>query len=308
MDFAGLYKNCRLCPRDCGVDRFAGAGYCGEGADLRLAFAGLHSGEEPPLCGRGGSGTVFVSGCNLGCVFCQNRQISGGSTAVLAGERLGRAVSPEEFTAICLKLQDAGAENINIVTGSHAVPALVRGLRVAKSAGLHLPVLWNSSGYEHTQTLELLDGCVDTWLPDMKTLDSALAARFFNAGDYPAAARRAIELMARKRPVIVRHLILPGYLESTRSVLRWFADTAAGAAERMRLSLMSQYTPVGREGPGRTLTEREYETVLGWLGEFGIDDGFCQELVTGSGWLPDFGRPNPFSSHLSKPVWHFRNF
>ena len=266
---------------------------------MRVAFAGLHRGEEPPLSGRGGSGTVFISGCNLGCVFCQNWQIS-------RAPRLGHAVSSDEFTALCLELQNRGAENINIVTGSHAVPAIAQYLSAAKTAGLRLPVLWNSSGYENPETLELLDGLIDTWLPDLKTLDSALAARFFNAPDYPTAAARAILWMMRNRPggVIIRHLILPGCLESTRAVLRWFASKAQGSAQ---LSLMTQYTPMegAKHAPGRFLDKREYETVLGWLEEFGIEDGFCQELAAGSDWLPDFNRPNPFASDLSVAVWHF---
>jgi putative pyruvate formate lyase activating enzyme len=313
MELSRLYKNCRLCPRACGVDRLAGAdGFCGESAQLRLAFAGLHRGEEPPLTGKGGSGTVFVSGCNLGCAFCQNWQISHGETTGGGGKRLGRAVSTDEFAALCLELQNRGAENINIVTGSHAVPAIVQCLSAAKTAGLRLPVLWNSSGYESPGTLELLDGHIDTWLPDLKTLDSGLAARFFNAPDYPQVAAQAILWMIRNRPhrVIIRHLILPGHLESTRAALRWFADNAQGNAQ---LSLMTQYTPIGgstpisgaKHAPGRFLDKREYETVLGWLGEFGIEDGFCQELLTGSDWLPDFSRPNPFSSDLSVAVWHF---
>ena len=306
MELSRLYKNCRLCPRACGVDRLTGAdGFCGEGAQLRLAFAGLHRGEEPPLTGKGGSGTVFVSGCNLGCAFCQNWQISHGETGG-GGKRLGRVVSTDEFTALCLELQNRGAENINIVTGSHAVPAIVQCVSAAKTAGLRLPVLWNSSGYESLETLELLDGHIDTWLPDLKTLDSGLAAQFFNAPDYPQAAAQAILWMIRNRPhrVIIRHLLLPGHLDSTRAVLRWFADNAQGNAQ---LSLMTQYTPIGgaKHAPGRFLDKREYETVLGWLEEFGIEDGFCQELLTGSDWLPDFSRPNPFSSDLSVAVWHF---
>ena len=298
-----LYKNCLLCPRACGVDRLAGfRGYCGEDARLRLAFAGLHSGEEPPLSGACGSGTIFVSGCNLGCGFCQNRQISGPHPA----EHLGRAVSIEEFTAICLELQNRKAQNINIVTGSHAAVAIAQGLDAAKAAGLRIPALWNSSGYENVETLELLGDRIKTWLPDLKTLDDNLAGKFLNAQDYPRVAVRAIQWMMKTRPgdVIIRHLVLPGFLESTRSVLRWFADNARAKAE---LSLMSQYTPMDNVAgaPARFLSKREYETVLGWLGEFGVEDGFCQELVTGSDWLPDFRRTNPFSSGLSVPVWHF---
>ena len=316
---------------------------------MRIAAAVIHRGEEPPLVGTGGSGTIFVSGCGLGCAFCQNYQISAhkqhgeamwmnnaerrpnkipndnkGGFALANpagaggdGATLGKEVSTETFVEICAALRGRGAENINIVTGSHAVPAIIDGICAARRAGVRLPVLWNSSAYENPQTLELLRDHVDIFLPDLKTLDSGIAAMYFNAPDYPAAAAAAILKMieiahnkpacsagtnARER-VIIRHLILPGHLESTRQVLRWFTDNAKG---RALLSLMTQYTPIpGREKPmpKRFLNEKEYETVLNWLDEFGIEDGFCQELVTGNDWLPDFRRDNPFSSELSVPVW-----
>ena len=308
-----LYSPCKLCPRSCGVDRLLGeTGFCGESAHLRIGAAVLHRGEEPPLVGTGGSGTIFVSGCNLGCVFCQNYQISQGEGG---GASLGKEVSTETFAEICMKLSDRGAENINIVTGSHAILALVQGIAAAKKEGLQIPVLWNSSAYESIEALELLGDHIDIYLPDLKTLDSKIAAKFFNAPDYPAAAAAAILKMIdmahnkahdtadKSKKIIIRHLILPGYLESTHQVLRWFAENAAG---RTQLSLMTQYTPIpNREqtAPKRYLRKDEYETVLGWLEEFEINDGFCQELVTGNDWLPDFRRSNPFSSELSVPVW-----
>ena len=307
-----LYSPCRLCPRLCGADRSAGkTGFCGESAALRIGAAVIHRGEEPPLVGTGGSGTIFVSGCGLGCAFCQNYQISQGEGG---GAVLGKEVSPEIFAGICAALRDKGAENINIVTGSHAVPAIIDGISAARRAGVRLPVLWNSSAYENLETLELLRDHVDIFLPDLKTLDSGTAAMYFNAPNYPAAAAAAIlkmiDIVNDKPPcgadknVIIRHLILPGHLESTRQVLRWFADNAKG---RALLSLMTQYTPIpGRRKPmpKRCLNKEEYETVLNWLDEFKIEDGFCQELVTGNDWLPDFRRDNPFSSELSVPVWH----
>jgi len=259
------------------------------------------------LVGTGGSGTIFISGCNLGCAFCQNYQISQGKN----GEgSLGTAVTAEEFAKICTALRDKGAENINIVTGSHAIPSIVEGLAAAKGAGVRIPVLWNSSAYETTEALELLKESVDIYLPDLKTMDSEIAGKFFKAPDYPRTASSAIlkmlEMTDAKEKVIIRHLILPGFLESSRAVLRWFAENAAGRAQ---LSLMTQYTPIPNRKknpmPNRFLTEEEYETVLGWLEEYGIEDGFCQELVTGSEWLPDFRKQNPFSSELSVPVWHF---
>jgi putative pyruvate formate lyase activating enzyme len=307
------YKHCLLCPRRCGVDRSCGEkGYCRESADLRIAVAVLHKGEEPPLVGKGGSGTIFVSGCNLGCVFCQNYQVS--------QEGMGRAVTTAEFVKICLALRDRGAENINIVTGSHAIPAITEGLSCAKNAGVQIPVLWNSSAYESPQALELLKDHVDIYLPDLKTLDSGISSKFFSAPDYPqtasAAILKMIDMAAERHgganglfeKVIIRHLILPGLTESTRQVLRWFAENTKGRAS---LSLMTQYTPITtggrekktREAPRHFLGKKEYETVIGWLDEFGIEDGFCQELVTGSDWLPDFRLPNPFSSELSVSVW-----
>jgi putative pyruvate formate lyase activating enzyme len=299
-----FYKSCRLCPRNCGIDRLAGEkGFCGETAALRIAAALIHFGEEPPLVGKGGSGTIFVNGCNLGCAFCQNWQISQGTEGKPA---LGREVSPKEFAKICAALKDKGAENINIVTGSHAIPGIIQCLAAAKDAGLRLPVLWNSSGYESTEGLDMLKDHVDIYLPDLKTLDSNIASKFFNAPDYPKTAASAIlKMIETGKKVIIRHLILPGYLESTRAVLRWFADNVSGRAQ---LSLMTQYTPIpdrDKVMPNRYITEEDYKSVLNWLEEFGIEDGFCQELVTGNEWLPDFTRPNPFSSQLSKPVWHF---
>ena len=278
---------------------------------MRIAFAGIHQGEEPPITGKGGSGTVFVTGCNLGCAFCQNYQIS------QAG--MGRPVSPEKFVEICLSLQERGAENINIVTGSHAGPAIALGIKEARKQGLIIPVLWNSSGYEGAETLEILKDFVDVYLPDLKSLDAGITARFFNAPDYPEHAAKAIQKMMEHRElrfdnetmvsgVMIRHLVIPNYLESTRQVLAWFSENCIGKAQ---LSLMTQYTPVQVSDtrtkiPLQYVSEDDYEEVLSMLEEFGIDDGYCQELVTGSDWLPDFSLPNPFSSELSVPVWHWR--
>jgi putative pyruvate formate lyase activating enzyme len=302
----GYYEECRLCPRCCGVNRVAGErGFCGESAALRVASASIHHGEEPPITRNGGSGTIFITGCNLHCVFCQNFQISRGPTS--DAMPLGREVSTDTFAAISLALQTHNAENINIVTGSHAVPAIRAGIDAAKQSGLTIPVLWNSSGYETRSTLELLEPVIDAYLPDLKTLDTRLAERFFNAPDYPAVAVDALETMMALRPgkVMIRHLVLPGYIDATREVLRWFAERAQGRAS---LSLMTQYTPVDAgttDAPNRFVNKQEYETVLGYLDEFGIEDGYYQELENDSEWLPDFTRTNPFPSTLSVPVWHW---
>jgi putative pyruvate formate lyase activating enzyme len=245
---------------------------------------------------------------------------------------MGRIVSEGEFARLCMTLQDHGAENINIVTGSHAAPALALGIRAARKQGLAIPVLWNSSAYESPKALNLLRETAEVYLPDLKTLDPALAARFFNAPDYPERAAEAIRRMMDFRKltfgpprgnkpggdnagnprvlcsgVLIRHLVLPGYLEATRQVLRWFTDNAQG---RALLSLMTQYTPPKTGGPDiptRYISEKEYETLLRWLEELDIEDGFYQELVPGNtDWLPDFEKPNPFSSELSIPLWHWK--
>ena len=317
------YKHCLLCPRYCGVDREAGQrGYCGETAALRLSFAGIHNGEEPPIRGAGGSGTIFIAGCNLGCTFCQCFQIS--------QKDMSRVVEPAEFAEICLGLQEMGAENINIVTGSHVAPAVVQGFEAARKQGLVIPAVWNSSGYDGEETLEILRDFVDVYLPDLKTLDKAVALQFSNAPDYPEHAAAAILKMMEFRElrfgqgpgksrapdvmlsgVMIRHLIIPGFLENTRQVIRWFAEHCNdNGCGRAQLSLMTQYTPAYIPGvksaiPNRVVSKSEYEAVLSMLDEYGITDGFCQELVSAANWLPDFSRTNPFPSGISAPLWHW---
>jgi putative pyruvate formate lyase activating enzyme len=269
-----------LCPHACKTDRNAGkTGFCGETADLRIAHAGLHFGEEPVITGKGGSGTIFVTGCNLRCAFCQNYQIS--------QQGMGRTVTETEFADICLALQDAGAENINIVTGSHAIPAIAAGLTAAKKRGLIIPVCWNSSAFETPEALELLSGLVNIWLPDLKTLNPQMSQALFATSAYPAAAKKAIRWMIShtirsiaplaisdantnnieptgnsgstdQTPmpekmfsgVIIRHLFLPGRMNDTVLTLDWLdAHTQGGtdADDNERnacISLMTQYTPV----------------------------------------------------------------
>ena len=289
---------------------------------MMLACAVLHFGEEPPLTGRGGSGALFFSGCTMRCGFCQNRQLSRGE--------VGRGISGKEFTEICLELQQRGAENINLVSATPFIPSIDEGLQQARREGLHIPVVWNSSGYETTEQVERLADFVDIFLPDLKLLDSDLAGRLFGAGDYPERAQSAVRRMADLRPAvyadgqagepgklvsgtIVRHLVLPGLLEQTKLFLEWFARELEGRAV---LSLMLQfYVPAWVSGwrrgvealENRSLHPREYERILEWLDEYGIEDGFIQEYSPDEGaeehWWPDFRRPNPFPEEYSKPVW-----
>jgi putative pyruvate formate lyase activating enzyme len=317
------YSACTLCPRACGINRIGGKqGFCGETHKLRIASACLHFGEEPPLVGTGGSGTIFVTGCNLGCTFCQNYQIS--------QDGMGRAVPLDEFVAICLALQKAGALNVNIVTGSHAIPFLAAGLAAAKNAGLSIPVCWNTSSYESPQALSLIAPYVDIWLPDLKTLSPLMSEAVFAAPDYPDTAQEAIRFMIDNAPlrfgtqllggVIIRHLFLPGRFDDTAAVLDWLKANADGKAY---ISLMTQYTPIARRGSGvrcnaakdapaesaafenRFVQPREETDLRDIVEAYAFEQVFFQELVRGNDWLPDFSRVQPFSSELAKPVWHW---
>lgn len=317
MNPSDPYSNCLLCPRRCGVNRRSGeTGICGETDQLRLATAGLHFGEEPPLTGKGGSGTIFLSGCSMKCPLCQNHQISRGG--------FGRVVSSVEFTEICMRLQNAGAENLNLVTPSHMAPTLAAYLTVARGKGIVIPVAWNSSGYESMESIHMVKDVVDIWLPDLKTLSDEVALRIYGVGGfaemrYAETASSALLAMAdfgapelddegrMRRGLMVRHLVLPGEMDSTREVLSWFAQNLKG---RAWLSLMTQYTPVfipgeSRSIPNRQLNEEEAEEILAMLQDSDIDDGFVQELVPGNEWLPDFRESNPFSSELSRILWRW---
>jgi len=319
-----MYEHCNACPRNCGINRNTAKGFCKEPAELRIAFAGLHFGEEPLITVNGGSGTIFFTGCTLRCAFCQNYQISQNG--------LGRVVNSQEFTEICKKLQDAGAENINLVTGSHHIPVIAEYLKDARNAGITIPFCWNSSAYESVEMLELLKGLVTVWLPDLKTLDSSLSNQLFKAPDYPDVAAKAIKWMLDNNPleiqeiddshdkmlsgVIIRHLFMPGRFAETADVLQWLKENADG---RACLSLMNQYTPVpfdedkdkleGRKNAlsaieNRLVTPQEDEDIQDLIEAFDFDYLFYQELSDDSSWLPDFTRPQPFSNKLAKPLWH----
>ncbi len=281
-----LLKHCHLCPRACGADRSlpGGRGFCGGGALPKLARAALHFWEEPVISGEEGSGTVFFSGCPLQCVFCQNYDISSGN--------FGEEVSIERLAAIFLELQEQGANNINLVTGSHYVPQIVEALDLVKRQ-LHIPVVYNSSAYETLETLKMLEGYVDIYLPDLKYMSNERALRYSNAEDYVEVATAAIREMFRQvgpvqydergmltKGLIVRHLVLPGGVEDSSAVLRWVAQNLP--LEDILVSIMSQYTPFHRSADfpeiHRRLTEEEYEAVLDILDDLEIENGFCQEL------------------------------
>ncbi len=310
---ATVFQTCNLCPRNCGVDRVSGStGFCGEKSELRIALACLHFGEEPVLTGARGSGTVFFTGCTLRCEFCQNCQVSRGG--------LGKVVEADEFSDILLALQVRGAENINFVTGTQFAPLIAEGVQAARGAGLAIPVLWNTSGYENRQGIDIINSFTDVYLPDLKTLDPQTAISLFKAPDYPERATESIQWMAEKKPLkygdsgmlergtIVRHLVLPGGVDDTRRVIDWFAAEISGKA---LLSIMFQYLPPadmseGSRSPDRGVDEVEYCQVIAALEGAGIQDGFVQDLGSESAWLPDFNRENPFPDTFADSVWHWK--
>ncbi|MCD7736922.1 MAG: radical SAM protein [Lachnospiraceae bacterium] len=239
-------SGCRLCPRECGADRKGGQkGSCHADDQIRVARAALHFCEEPCISGKKGAGAVFFSGCALGCVYCQNRAISRGEA--------GLDISVERLSEIFLELQAQGANNINLVTAGHYVPQVCAALRLAKKRGLVVPIVWNSSGYEKAETLRLLEGLADIYLPDLKYLDAELAERYSYAGDYPEVAKKALREMVRQQPrprfdergimtagVIVRHLLLPGHVREAKRVVSYLYETYG---QQIYMSLMNQYTP-----------------------------------------------------------------
>jgi putative pyruvate formate lyase activating enzyme len=309
-DLDSLYDDCTLCPRLCKVNRREGRkGFCGQTDKLKVASACLHKGEEPVLTGDRGSGTVFFSGCSLKCQYCQNYQIS----------RLGEGgeISAAELALIFLALQEQGAANINLVSGTHFAPGIIQALNLARRDGLNLPIVWNSSGYEEVNLLKLIAPYVDVYLPDLKTLDGNLAKAVFRAGDYPQKAMDAIRFMhgkaetayaggQMKKGLIVRHLVLPGHVVSTCEVLESFN---AYFRDKALLSLMFQFIPVtGTEPPdieNRKLEQSEYESVLAYLDDLGIEEGFVQDFTESDSWIPDFSRENPFPADYAVPVFHY---
>lgn len=278
------YKNCLLCPRKCGINRSTGqTGVCGVSSEIKVARAALHYWEEPCISGKRGSGAVFFSGCSLHCVFCQNREISDGKE--------GKVISKERLSDIFMELADKGANNINLVTPGQYIPDIVWAVNDAKSRGMKLPIIYNTSGYENVTELKLLEGIVDVYLPDFKYMDSTLSAMYSRAKDYPSVAKQALSEMVRQLPdvviddatgliqkgVIVRQLLLPGHVNDAKAVLKYLYDTYH---DHVYISMMSQFTPIAlKDYPeiNRTVTRREYERLVDYALEIGITNAFIQE-------------------------------
>lgn len=284
------YTKCQLCPRQCAIDRTAGErGFCQMPAEVRAARAMAHYWEEPVISGSFGSGAVFFSGCTLRCRFCQNGPISTGG--------FGKGISSRQLRGIFERLIDEGCQNINLVTATHFLPTILPALEPK----LPVPVVYNCGGYERVETLRELEGKVDVYLPDYKYSDPALAGRLSAAPDYPEVAQAAILEMLRqtgpaeivdgelKRGTLVRHLVLPGYVDNSLGAVEWLAEKAVPRGALV--SLMGQYVPMeGMEPPlDRRVTEEEYASVLSWAELCGIREGFFQDLASATAaYIPDF--------------------
>lgn len=290
-----MLKNCRLCPRKCGIDRYEKSGYCGTGAEILGAKACLHQWEEPCISYKNGAGTVFFSGCGLHCCFCQNNSIS--------SDIKGKSITVNQLGDIFLRLRDSGADSIELVTPTHFAPQIISALDMVKNQ-LGIPVIWNSGGYELPETIELLNGYIDVYLPDIKYYSPQVSAKYSNAPDYFEYASEAVLRMTEQvgkltynsegglvRGTIIRHLVLPSHRHDSMKILDWIAENIS--PENALMSLMSQYTPfehVPENCPElrRRVTKMEYNSVVRHADELGLK-GFMQEKTSASAeYVPDF--------------------
>ena len=286
---------CKLCPRECGTDRTKEKGFCGAGDKAVVARASLHKWEEPCISYKNGAGTVFFSGCNLHCCFCQNNKIS--------NELFGKEISDEKLSEIFLRLQDMGADNIDLVTPTHFVPNIIKALDMAKNK-LTIPVVYNCGGYESVKTIEMLDGYIDIYLPDMKYFSSEISAKYSNAPDYFERASAAALAMIKQtgelkfndeggllKGTIIRHMVLPSHRHDSMEIIRWIAENTS--PKNLLVSIMNQYTPfefISDEYPElkRRVTKMEYNSVVNLAAELGIN-GFTQQKSSASQeYVPDF--------------------
>lgn len=294
-----LLEKCNICPRKCGVNRRMGhCGYCRQDEKVKLARAALHMWEEPCISGKEGSGAVFFSGCSLGCVFCQNKNISEGTA--------GEIITIDRLCDIFFELKEKGANNINLVTPDHYIPQIITAIRMARERGFDLPFVYNGSGYETVESIKLLSGYIDIYLTDFKYMSSQLAQKYSGAPDYPEVAKKALAEMVKqqggekmkfdergmmKNGVIVRHLQLPGCIEDSKRIILYLYDTYGND---IYISIMNQYTPMeGIEVKYPELSERlkaeEYDALVDYAIDIGVENGFIQEGDTvGESFIPEF--------------------
>lgn len=280
-----LLKNCNLCPRNCNIDRISGQiGRCRAALKPKIALADLHSYEEPCISGENGSGTIFFTGCNLSCKFCQNYKIS--------QEFLGKEIEIKELADKFLQLQEKGAHNINLVTAFAFVPQIIEALKISKSKGLNIPVVYNSSGYESIDTLKLLEGYIDVYLPDFKYAYNELSENLSNVNNYFEVVCEAIKEMKKqvgnpifdengiiKKGLIIRHLVLPNHLQNSKKVLKWIRQNLG---KDTYVSVMAQYFPTYKafeaNDINRKLTQEEYEEIEEYLYSLNMLNGYMQEI------------------------------
>ena len=278
-------KECTLCPHDCKVNRLEGKiGRCRAGKDIKLGHVQVHGFEEPCISGENGSGTVFFSGCNLSCVFCQNYKISQNDS--------GKLISVEELAEEFIKLQEKNVNNINLVTGFMYVPHIVEAVKIAKEKGLVIPIVYNSSGYESIETLKLLEGTVDIYLPDFKYFYNELGEEYSKVKNYVEVVKNALVEMRRQVPenvfdengimkkgMIIRHLVLPNHIRNSKRVLKYIKENFD---QDILISIMAQYFPTNKANEykniNRKLNEEEYNDILEYLEILGIENGFIQDL------------------------------
>lgn len=289
-----ILKKCNLCPRNCGVNRYESLGFCKASDKVKVAYYSLHQWEEPVISGINGSGTVFFSNCNLKCIFCQNKKIS------TLG--YGKEISNERLKEIFLELQAKGAHNINLVTPTHYVPQIVEVLKEAKTAGLNIPIVYNTSSYENVSTIMLLEGTVDVYLADLKYFDDSLGCKYSKCENYFEVAKAAIEAMYEQvgkfeivddlmvNGVIVRVLVLPGHTDDSKNLIKYLYETYGN---NIIISIMNQYTPVEvidkYPNLNRKVSDEEYEDVTSFAVELGVEMAFIQEGETqDTSFIPDF--------------------
>jgi putative pyruvate formate lyase activating enzyme len=300
--FLSMLEHCELCPKRCGTNRLEGQrGFCGAGREPVIAHYGLHLGEEPPISGTAGSGTVFFSPCNLRCVFCQNHQIS--------HKVQGEKVTGEKLAEVFFELERRGAHNINLVSPTPYAPQIAAAIRTAKERGIAIPFLYNTNAYENRETIAVLDGLIDIYLPDFKYWSGEIAERLSSAPHYPGAAEAAIAEMwsqvgdlviedgVATKGLIIRHLVLPGALAGTKRIVEWIKEKIG---PQTTISLMSQYYPTHKAEKypiiNRRIRSGEYDPLIEFLCEEGFENIFVQELESAEVFLPDFERKRPFQA------------
>ena len=291
-----MLNNCTLCPHKCGVNRFEeNKGRCKCDDKLKIALASLHMFEEPCISGENGSGTVFFSNCNLNCIYCQNYEISH------LGK--GKEITIEHLAEIFLKQQEKGAHNINLVTPTMYVLQIIEAIKIAKLKGLNIPIVYNSNGYENVETIKLLNGYINVYLPDLKYYSNELSKKYSNVNNYFETATSAIKEMYSqvgkaefdengliKKGVIIRHLVLPNHIQNTKNILKWISDNMPSD---IYVSVMAQYFPTYKAKEddliNRKLNKKEYNEVLNYLYSLDLENGYIQELGEHEEeYVPDF--------------------